>query len=50
MTGKSAATGRPHYFGRLYDDTGACLWCGNPPAHSWHFTERGAETPTTKEG
>ena len=26
--GKSAATGRPHYFGRLYEDTMLCVFCG----------------------
>jgi hypothetical protein len=38
---KSAATGRPHYFGRLYEDSDTCVFCGNLREHDWHL-DRGA--------
>ena len=36
---KSAATGRPHYFGRLYTDGPACIFCGQAREHPWHLEE-----------
>lgn len=35
-SGKSAATGRPHYFGRLYEADAPCVWCGEPREHLRH--------------
>jgi hypothetical protein len=38
VTGKSAATGKPHYFGERYPEDGPnCIWCGNPFQHEWHI-------------
>lgn len=36
-SGDSAATGKPHYYGRLYWDAPECIWCGQPRAHAWHI-------------
>lgn len=39
LSGKSAATGRPHFFyGGLYTCRTACAWCGWPKEHAWHLT------------
>ena|SRR5438132_730331 len=35
--GKSAATGKPHYFGRLYEDAPLCVFCGEARGHVWHL-------------
>jgi len=36
-SGKSAVTGKPHYFGRLYKDGPMCEWCGQAREHQWHL-------------
>ena len=40
---KSAATGRPHFFCRLYPGEQVCIFCGQAREHEWHISHAGCD-------